>query len=369
MSAPEISTFLESRVAAGDFPGYAFRVARGETPLAEGYGGLAMREPREIPVAADTIWDVASLTKPFVTAPLAAALCAAGLFTLDESLRGIFPDLPDDKAALTLSLLLTHTAGLPAWAPVYLFAKDKAALYEFLCGVEFVHPPGTAILYSDLGYLLAGLVVERLAGQGLNDLFDQHFARPLNLRDSGFVPAFIARRRIAASEAGNAHEAEMIAGNPLWTARAAEHPASHELLWGEVHDGNARALGGVAGHAGLFGTVAELNRLAAHLVTSSSRALWLSPRADDGKNRRTLSCVLQSTADSAGHAILPGTAIGHAGFTGVSWHYDPARDRHYFLMTNRTHPHPSKADMQAVRREFLRLASALPDDRRPGASA
>jgi hypothetical protein len=106
--------------------------------------------------------------------------------------------------------------------------------------------------------------------------------------------------------------------------------------------------------------VAELNRLAAHLLQGAWRAPFLQPIADDGANRRSLAAVLATTVDSAAFGVLPGTSIGHAGFTGVSWQYRPDTDRHFFLMTNRTHPAVRLHDTTALRREFLRLAAAVP---------
>jgi CubicO group peptidase (beta-lactamase class C family) len=317
-----------------------------------------MTRPREVPVAADTIWDLASLTKPFVTAALAVNAVRAGLYDLNAPLSGLFPDLPEEKAGLTLTNLLTHTAGFPAWAPLYLLIPGKARLYEALCGIPLIAKPGEKILYSDLGYLLAGLALEKLSGQSLSDQFDAQFARPLNLRDTGFNPAFTARRRVAASEVGSACERGKCAADPRWAEAAARYAWRDDVLWGEVHDGNARHFGGIAGHAGLFGTVAELNRLADHLVRGAWRIPFLQPAADDGANRRSLAAVLATTVDSAAFGVLPGTAIGHAGFTGVSWHYQPEPGRHYFLMTNRTHPAIRLHDTAPLRREFLRLAAA-----------
>jgi CubicO group peptidase (beta-lactamase class C family) len=359
LSAAELQKYLADRAAAGDFPGFAWRVATGERVIAEGWGGDAMAEPRVIPVAADTLWDLASLTKPFVTAALAVQLARAGLFDLNAPLSGLFPDLPQDKARLTLTHLLTHTAGLPDWAPLYLMIPGKAQLYEALCGIPLVSPPGEKIIYSDLGYMLAGQALEKLSGQSLSDLFDAQFARPLNLRDTGFNPSFTAKRRIAASEAGSAFERRKCADDTRWAAAAARFPWREGVIWGEVHDCNARHLGGVAGHAGLFGTVAELNRLAAHLVQGIWRASYLEKIADDGVNRRSLAAVLASTAESAAAGVLPGTAVGHAGFTGVSWHYQPDNDRHYILMTNRTHPAIRLTETTALRRDFLRFGAAL----------
>lgn len=362
MTSPDsIQQFLSERSAAGDFPGFAWRVASGERVLAEGIGGRAMVAPREIPVADDTIWDLASLTKCLVTAPLAALLEKAGVVSLSASLEAILPDLPADKRALTLEMLLTHTAGFPAWAPSYLFIDSRRELESWLRAVPLECAPGTRVVYSDLGYLLAGLCVEKLAGMSLEDFFAQQFARPLHLRDTGFNPPFTARRRVAASELGNAHERTLAEANPAFAPRAANHSWPSELLWGTVHDGNARHLGGVAGHAGLFGTLPEVHRLARHLVSGPLREHFTTPRADDGATARSLALVLGRTRGCAADGALAGNSAGHTGFTGVSWHYEPDRDRHFFLMTNRTHPAIPPADTTAWRREFLRRAAMLPE--------
>ena len=245
--------------------------------------GNAVVEPQQIPATLDTIYDLASLTKPLITALLCARRIEAGELTLDSSVSHYLPEFDrTDKQAITIRQLLTHSSGLPAWRPLYILAngeRDRAA--GVIASLDFEYAPGTHVIYSDLGFIALGLLLERLTGKPLVELAQEEIFRPLNLEHTFFNPEQAMQTGIAACETGNAYERQTCSNDyqdeyKNWR---------DSLIWGEVHDGNAYFLGGAAGHAGLFSTAPEACRLAI--------SFWCATvRLAESRNMRTVSYKL-----------------------------------------------------------------------------
>jgi CubicO group peptidase (beta-lactamase class C family) len=207
-------------------------------------------------------------------------------------------------------------------------------------------------VYSDLGYILLGVAIERAAGQSLDALFAARIGAPLGLERLGWPSTARRFDDAAATESNNDYEREL--GGPAVAAAALRDA----IPPGEVHDANAWALGGVAGHAGLFGTIDEVARLAGEILrperlTFGARAHALLLGADAAG--RTVGFVAAGASSSA-RGILPDEAPGHTGFTGTSVWLDPARGDVHVLLTNRVHPHVPPEPFHLVRRAFHRLA-------------
>jgi serine-type D-Ala-D-Ala carboxypeptidase len=358
-----LATYLDERIAAGDFPGaVALARERGRVALVAARGH-AVVTPEVIPVTPDTIFDLASLTKPLATTLLLAIEAEAGTLALDDPVRAYVPEFDgDDRRDVTLAHLLTHTSGLPKWRPLYADPGDPARVPGALGGLPLEFATGTRVVYGDPNFILLGLVLERVAGRPLDALFAERVARPLGLARTGFGPAPGLRDEIAASETGNAFEramcGEAYAGYEGWRTA---------VIWGEVHDGNAHFLGGVAGHAGLFGTAEEVARIADQFLPGSALLRRdetfelfernLTPGLDE---HRSLGWQLASTTESAAGPALAPESFGHLGFTGTSVWVDPGRERVYVLLTNRVHPTWRDVPMNAIRRRAHELmAEAL----------
>jgi CubicO group peptidase (beta-lactamase class C family) len=317
--------------------------------------GLAALLPRAEPLGIATPFDLASLTKPLATALLLVLLEQEGRVDLAEPIALRAPELRGSRwQDASLLALATHRSGLPAWAPLYLEADAPAALARSIACLEPAVEPGR-VLYSDLGYLLLGIVIARAAGEGLDAAFDRRIAGPLGLERTGFATDRARFRDAAATEQGNRFE-EALAG-----ARGGQHPWRTHVLRGEVHDQNAAAQGGVAGHAGLFGPVEEVATIAREVVRPARLAL--SPRArarlvDVRAGGRSVGWCGAGWA-AAARGILPDLAPGHTGFTGVSIWLDPPADRIFVLLTNRVHPSVSAREFALVRRGFHRIAARL----------
>jgi CubicO group peptidase (beta-lactamase class C family) len=310
------------------------------------------------PVQVDTLYDLASLTKVVVTTTLAMMLVDAGSLDLEARVSAFFPRFRGPlKERVTIRQLLTHTGGLLWWAPLYKELSGKAAYLERIVAMDLAYEPGTKSVYSDLGIILLGDVLERLGAAPLDELARRRVLDPLGMKDTLYRPPAALVPRIAPTE------------NDPWRGR---------VLRGEVHDENAFALGGVAPHAGLFGTAGDLARLAQMLLDGGthegrrlvsrgsvelfteragipgvSRALgWDTPTDESGRR----SSVAGQPGYSSAGSLLSARSFGHTGFTGTSMWMDPQRGLYVILLTNRVHPSRENNHIREVR---PRLADAV----------
>jgi len=345
-------------VAARAFPGGVVAVGRyGELAHLRAFGRLTYDDGAPA-VEADTIYDLASLTKVIVTTTLAMMLVDEGKLDLDARVSGFFPAFRGGaKDSVTLRQLLTHSGGLVWWAPLYKEVQGKAAYLERIVAMELAYAPGSKSVYSDLGLILLGDVVERLAGAPLGELARSRVLDPLAMKDTLYKPPAALVPRIAPTE------------NDPWRGR---------VLRGEVHDENAAALGGIAPHAGLFGSAPDLARFAAMLldegrasgrrfvsratlelftlragVPQASRALgWDTPTDASGAR----SSIPGEPGYSSAGSLLSARSFGHTGFTGTSIWMDPERRLFVVLLTNRVYPTRENNKIRAVRAQLADAA-------------
>ncbi|HKB65302.1 MAG TPA: serine hydrolase domain-containing protein [Pyrinomonadaceae bacterium] len=366
-SNPEISSLLTERIAAGDFPSAVYLVAEKGQPLFADALGNSVVEPRRIAATLDTIYDLASLTKPLITGLLCARRVEAGELTLDSSVSNYLPEFErTDKQVITIRQLLTHTSGLPAWRPLYILAEgERDRTVSVIAALELEYPPGTRVVYSDLGFVVLGRLLERLTGKALVELAQTEIFASLELKHTFFNPEAAMQTGIAACETGNAYERETCDNG----AAGDYKNWRKELIWGTVHDGNAYFLGGAAGHAGLFSNAPEALMLATQFVRNQTRLLKPETCELFRKNMtagleeaRSFGWQLAETKDSAAGLDLPRESFGHSGFTGTSCWIDPEHERIFILLTNRTHAHALPfTNINSVRRRFHSLAVAALD--------
>jgi CubicO group peptidase (beta-lactamase class C family) len=320
---------------AGGYPGAAVVVGRGGySVVSRGYGTLDWT-PASAAVDADrTIYDLASLTKVVATTTALMLLVDDGLIDLDAPVARYLPAFGEGdpaKAAVTVTQLLTHHAGLPAGRDLWRSANSVAEARAQLLTTRLVCPPGRCYIYSDIGADVLGFLAEQVSGQPLDRLLEARVFGPLGMRDTGFRPAEALRSRIAPTEP--------------WSRRG--YP-----LRGEVHDENAYVLGGVAGHAGLFATAADLGLFAQLMLDRGRLGERQLIRAEtvDRFTRRTAghralgwdTCDRgvgdgESRGDPTCGRLFSPRAFGHTGFTGTSLWIDPDRDLFVVLLTNRVH--------------------------------
>ena len=357
-----ISALLRERIGAGDFPSAVYLIAeRGRRVFADALGD-ATREPEMRPASLDTIYDLASLTKPLVTGLLCARLVERRELNIDDRVAEHLPEFNQgDKREITIKQLLTHTSGLPAWRPIYILAKNKPDALAAVAAQQLEYAPGERVVYSDLGFIVLGLLLQLATGRSLVELAQEEIFVPLKLEHTFFNPSVAMRTGVAACETGNAYERDMcerdFAGQTYTGWRS-------EIIWGQVHDGNAHFLGGAAGHAGLFSNAADTLQLAnqfigelSHLLTAETCSLFRHNMTEGLNEARSFAWQLAATKDSTAGETLPQDAFGHTGFTGTSCWIDAERQRVFILLTNRTHARQLPfANINAVRREFHSLA-------------
>jgi serine-type D-Ala-D-Ala carboxypeptidase len=370
--APNVSILLGSRIAAGDFPSAVYVVAENGKAIFADAQGEAVREPETHSATLDTIYDLASLTKPLVTGLLCARLVESGQLTLDSSVAQYLPEFDrPDKQHISVRELLAHTSGLPAWRPLYLAARDQDGALAAIANEKLVYKTGKRVAYSDLGFIVLGFLLQRLGGATFDQLAQRVIIDPLQLRRTFFNPARELRTDIAASETGNGYEIAMCEGDFSTTAPESKRSAwRKQIIWGEVHDVNAYFLGGAAGHAGLFSTANETLRLAnqfiggqSELLAKETCALFRQNMTKGLNEARSFAWQLAGTKDSTAGPALPPDAFGHNGFTGTSCWIDAERQRVFILLTNRTHDHSLPfANINATRRQFHTLAVSALDN-------
>ena len=343
------SAVLQGGVSSRVFPGCSAEAGTaGSAAWREAHGSCTY-EPDAAQVSAGTIFDLASLTKPIVTATLAMRMVEAGTLSLSDAVGDHEPAWNDDgRPAATVRDLLEHASGLPAWAPLWNTASGRDAIVAAALGTPLEYVPRSRSIYSDLGFMILGSIVERAGRAGLDQLFEG-------------VAATITR--------GAGPEPALTFTPPSgWRARIAPARFSEwrdRLLVGEVDDDNAWAMGGVAGHSGLFGTAGavgafartflralEGEREAAQTLAPRETLLrFLSPSRVPGSSR-AMGWDLMRVTSSCGSRMSP-SAFGHTGFTGTSLWLDPDRGFYAVLLTNRVHPEPGPVEpIQEIRRAF-----------------
>jgi CubicO group peptidase (beta-lactamase class C family) len=339
---------MQEGVAKGVFPGGVLLVSRdGELLFEAGYGKASLYTGR--PVTRETVFDLASLTKPLATTLAVADLAAKGRMGLDQQIGEIFPEIrSQEKSRVRIDQLLAHVSGLPAYQPYYRTlcrlpaARRRKALEGLLFREPLVHSPGEATLYSDPGFMLLARAVERTAGLRLDRYTAQNLYQPLGLKDLFYLETQAPGPRpgFAATSFCN------------WRGR---------LLEGEVQDENAHCLGGIAGHAGLFGTGRAVHQLLSALLKGVkgdhplfSQALlekFLSPYREGGKaHERALGFDMPAVAFSSAGALFDReSTFGHLGFTGTSFWMEIKRGVIVVLLTNRVHPSPENEKIRQFR--------------------
>jgi CubicO group peptidase (beta-lactamase class C family) len=355
---------LLGRIDAGDFPSAVYVVAEHGRAIFADALGQAVRDPEPHSAALETIYDLASLTKPLVTGLLCARLVQSGELALDSAVADYLPafDRPDKKL-ISIRQLLTHTSGLPAWRPLYLTAKgERDAAVAAIANEPLAYEPGQRVVYNDLGFITLGFLIQGQTGTPYEQLAQRDIFDSLQLKRTFFNPALALQTGVAACENGNQYERDMCERDPALPASSLWRTGS---IWGEVHDGNAHFLGGAAGHAGLFSTASETLRLAnqfigglSDLLSKETCALFRENLTTGLNEARSFAWQLAATKDSTAGPSLPPDAFGHTGFTGTSCWIDAATERVYVLLTNRTHVRALPfANINQVRRDFHTLAA------------
>ena len=315
--------------------------------------------PRKIPLEQGAFYDLASLTKPLVTALAFLLLKERGQVGLDDPLARY---RPSPHPAITLRHLLTHTSGLPAWYPFYLF---ETPLAEQLDQLVPDYRPGLWVRYSCVGYMMLAQVIAQTSGQPFSRFVQKEILDVL-VPGQAYLPLPTSLHdRAVPTEQGNAYEKALC--QRLYPSLAPAHDWRENLIVGEPHDANAWYFHSETGNAGLFATTEGVMRLACEAMPGMSRLLeprtqsWFWKNLTPWKaSHRTVGYKRNSSWQTSGGPALPRSAIGHNGFTGTSLWLDPDRSRGIILLTNRVHPQVSSAPFDGERRRFHRALYRTP---------
>ena len=336
---------IERAIAEHTLPGGVLWVECKGSNYQKAFGSRSVFPIREA-MTKDTIFDVASLTKVLATVPALMVLYERGKVKLDEPVFTYLPEFKGGgKEAITVRHLLTHTSGLgrslsqePDWS-------DFKSAFSMLCAQTPSEPPGSAFLYSDLNFIILGEVAQRAAGMKLDEFCAREIFKPLKMVDTYFLPSQAIRSRIAPTE-----------------------KVGRVVLRGTVHDFKAQGMGGVAGHAGLFTTAADVARFARMMLNKG--------KLDGSQVLKEETVNLMTSVQSPGHVrarrglgwdidsdysrprgdLFPIGSFGHTGFTGVCLWIDPFSQTFWMFLSNRIHPDPS-GNIYPLQRTLATLAA------------
>ncbi len=337
---------MDAAIASGAIPGGVLAVGTHDQLIMRPFGKLT-RDAKSAAVTANTLYDMASVTKVIVTTISVMILAQQKRLDLDTPVARYLPEWaaaaksdpdPTWRARVTIRNLLLHDSGLPAHRDFYKQAKGHDAVLARVLAEPLVHQPGTQVEYSDLGFILLGEIVQRLTGVTLDEFAKQHIFAPLGMISSQFNPP-----------------------RKLWpTIAPTENDVDFRkrLMQGEVHDENAWAMGGVSGHAGLFSTAGDtaifaqmiLNGgiYAHHRILTRATIQEFTARQAIGGSARTLGWDAVTQPSSSGH-YFSANSFGHTGFTGTSLWIDPQRDLFVVLLTNRVNPTRANEQIRQLR--------------------
>jgi len=328
--------------------------ANGQALELEAFGDTADAIDNGKVVEPDTIYDAASITKSAVTSTLLMMFVAEGKLSLDTKICPLLPELRGEgKSEICLRHLLGHASGLPAhrrffdaiWDGDFAGADNPMdALVQMAGETPLQYKPGTISIYSDLGYILLGRLLERISGLSLAALFRQRIAKPLGMSDSGFSQDI-------------AHKLQRVAPSQRYPERG--------LLHGQVHDDNANSAGGECGHAGLFTTARDLAKLAGALCSSYSSGefvdkdtlhqFWRCQAAPEASWRMGFDTPSAVKGESQSGDFWPSDGVGHLGFTGTAWWLAPVQNNFVIILTNRVYYSWEKQGIKQVRRAIIDL--------------
>ncbi|MEN8162867.1 MAG: glycoside hydrolase family 3 N-terminal domain-containing protein [Acidobacteriota bacterium] len=325
----EVDRVLETLLEKKAFPGGVLAVGhKGALVHLHPFGSVSYDEDATA-VEADTIYDLASLTKVIATTTMAMILVDEERLSLDAKVQDFLPLFEGpNKDTVTVRHLLTHSSGLDWWAPLFEEIEGRQSYVQHIQAMDLVYEPGSEYRYSDLGIILLGEILSRVAGEPFEDFVTKRVFEPLGMAETGYLPDVALLPRIAPTE-----NDERRGG----------------VVHGQVHDENAHAMGGIAPHAGLFSTAGDLARFVQmianggvfehhRLISQKTVDLFTKAEGSVTGSTRALGWDTKSPEHSSAGTLFSTNSFGHTGFTGTSIWIDPERDLFIVLLTNRVHP-------------------------------
>jgi CubicO group peptidase (beta-lactamase class C family) len=332
---------VDRAIAEKIFPAASIAVTQGSSLIALKAFGHFTYDPASSPAAVSSIFDLASVTKVVATTTMAMILYQRGLLDLEIPVSSIVPEfLTDDprRREIPLRMLLAHSSGLPAYEKLFLRAPTRTELLDGACKVPLTADPGARAEYSDIGFIILGIALERLADEALDTFCQRELFGPLGMSHTSFNPPQAWRDSIPPT--------------------ADDLTFRHRLIQGEVQDENASVLGGVAGHAGLFASAENLAVFANAMLQGGQAilrpetlAIFTLRESSPSGTSHALGWDTPSQPSQSGKYFSP-RSYGHLGYTGTSLWIDPERELSITLLTNRTWPDCSNQAIKQFRPRF-----------------
>jgi uncharacterized protein YbbC (DUF1343 family)/CubicO group peptidase (beta-lactamase class C family) len=336
-----IDDIMNSAISQGSIPGGVVLLGHnGQVVYSKAFGSRSL-EPTKEAMTADTIFDIASLTKCIATTTSIMKLVEEGKLRLNDPVATYLPEFAKNgKQNITIRQLLTHFSGLPEDLDLKSSWHGRSAAYQLAMEAKPILLPGSRFLYSDINFEVLGFLVEKVSGLTLDEYSAEHVFAPLAMHDTRFLPPASWRPRIAPTE----------------------YDGSHQMMRGTVHDPTASRMGGVAGHAGVFSTADDLAKFAQDMLTGfhvlsplTVEKMSTPQQPPTASSLRGLGWDIDSPFASNRGEFFPVGSFGHTGYTGTSLWIDPVTSSYVILLTNVVHPHGRNAAIVSVR---ARIASA-----------
>ena len=348
-----IDEVVDEGLAQKKMPGCVVCVGRhGKIAFLKAYGQKQL-QPSELPMTTDTLFDMASITKPMATATSVMLLEERGQLRLSDKVATLIPEFAiNDKDAITIQDLLIHQSGLLADNPIADYADGPETAMRRIFELKLLNPTGSKFVYSDVNFILLGEIVRRVSGKNVHEFSQEKIFRPLGMSATGYLPNEKLRARTAPTEQRDG-----------------------QWMQGDVHDPRAFKLGGVAGHAGLFSTAEDVAIFAQMMLgqgeSNGVRILSAETVATMTRSYRVSSGVRglgwdKRTAYSSNRGeAFSEAAFGHGGFTGTVLWIDPEFDLFFIFLSNRVHPNGKGLVNPLAGRIATAIAAAIQEDRSP----
>jgi len=335
----KVNKILIEAIEDGAFPGTVVLVSKEAKIIYENAFGYLTYDDTSAVVSTKTIYDIASLTKVIVTTTAVMICYDRKLFNLDDSVAKFLSGFgTNSKEIITIKNLLLHNSGLPAYRRFYDRYNSAEEVVGKIYSTEIAYKTGTKTVYSDLGMMILGKVIEKVTERKLDQFCEEEIFRPLQMNCTFYNPPDSLKYRIAPTEYDN-----------YWRNR---------LVWGTVHDENSALLDGVAGHAGLFSKAEDLSHLIQMLINGgtyngiqliNAETIQLFTKRFSHQSTRALGWDTKSSTRSSAGELFDITSFGHTGFTGTSIWVDPTRELFVIFLTNRVHPTRNNKKLYKVR--------------------
>ncbi len=336
----ELNNYINRKIEENRITSYNITVIKRGEKIFSTYGGYSVIKPKKIKTRGNTIYDLASLTKPLVTSLLTAIFIEREEINIKDKLKRFFPDIDKDKQDITIKQLLNHSSGLISWKPLYYKEQNFNSILNEALNAEIEKTPGKTVIYSCLNYIILKGIMEKITGERYTNLFNNYIKRPLKLKDTYFSPPEYLKERISATEDGNNYEKEKALN--IFHLKIPERKG---IIWGKVHDCNSFYSGGTAGNAGLFSTAEEVSEIAMEFLKSSNTILksetlnlFYENQTPFSSVHRSSGFILKTTKAASISDLFSDKSVYHLGFTGTSIAIDPENDLIITILLNRVHP-------------------------------